>query len=176
MKEWQGDRAAWHSCKGALEQNTGWGRGGKITLWFALILNFVCLLDSTVGCASGCEQNDGESIAVPWFHHIPRHFSHLLSAPQVAHTTWPALNPSKPQFTSEKKKDLPWHVRMTIQQFKHETFVNISFDTRRTRTKATIKYKTEHSKAPAVQAVGFALFLFSLSFQMVPLLIVYKAW
>lgn len=84
-ERWQGHWAAWHGCKGALEQNTGWGRTGregKITLWFALILNLVCLFNCTVGRGSGCEENDGESIFVPWFHHIPRHFSHLSQLPK----------------------------------------------------------------------------------------------
>lgn len=82
---WRGHWAAWRGCKGALEQSTGWGRTGregKITLWFALILNLVCLFNCTAGCGSDCEENDGESIFVPWFHHIPRHFSHLSQLPE----------------------------------------------------------------------------------------------
>lgn len=52
-------------------------REGRITLSFALILNFVCFSNCTAGRGSDCEENDGEGIFVAWFHHIPHHFSHL---------------------------------------------------------------------------------------------------
>lgn len=82
---WQGHWAAWHGCKEAPELSTRWvrkGREGKTTLWFSLILNLACLFNCTVGCRSDCKKNDGESIFVPWFHHIPCHFSHLSQLPK----------------------------------------------------------------------------------------------